>query len=77
MSITVKFFARLREQFNIDETLIEAQPDLTALQLWQQLTGQALLPANTLIAVNQEYASETAVIHDNDEVAFFPPVTGG
>lgn len=28
-------------------------------------------------AVNQEHVSFDAVIHDDDEVAFFPPVTGG
>jgi len=77
MSITVKFFASLREQLDIDETLIDAQTGLTALQVWQKVTGQTALPASILIAVNQEYAAATASIKENDEVAFFPPVTGG
>ncbi len=77
MSISVKFFARLREELNMDEAQLEHVTGLTALQVWQKITGQPALPPKTLIAVNQEYASEDIVINDNDEVAFFPPVTGG
>jgi len=77
MTITVKFFARLREELNIDETSIDVQAGLTALHVWQKLTGQTSLPPQTLIAVNQEYANEGVTLNDNDEVAFFPPVTGG
>lgn len=77
MSITVKFFARLREELNMDEAQLDFVAGLTALQVWQKVTGQSALPPKTLIAVNQEYASEDIAINDNDEVAFFPPVTGG
>jgi molybdopterin synthase sulfur carrier subunit len=35
------------------------------------------LPPNTLAAVNMEYAELTQSVRDGDEVAFFPPVTGG
>jgi len=77
MAITVKFFARLREELNIDEERIDAQAGLTALHVWQKLTGQTSLPAQILIAVNHEYVKESVTVNDNDEVAFFPPVTGG
>ncbi len=77
MSITVKFFARLREELNMDEAQLDFVTGLTALQVWQKVTGQSNLPSKTLIAVNQEYASEDTAVNDNDEVAFFPPVTGG
>lgn len=77
MSITVKFFARLREELNIDETQVDAHANLTALDVWQNATGQSILPEKTLIAINQEYANADRLINDNDEVAFFPPVTGG
>lgn len=77
MSITVKFFARLREELNMDETQLDFVPGLTALKVWQQVVGQSALPPKTLIAVNQEYASEDIAVSENDEVAFFPPVTGG
>jgi len=77
MPITVKFFARLREELNIDETQINVTAELTALQAWQQITGLATLPPKILIAVNQEYAKATETLNDGDELAFFPPVTGG
>ncbi len=35
------------------------------------------LPPNMLTAVNMEYAEPTQIVRDGDEVAFFPPVTGG
>ena len=77
MSITVKFFASLREELNLDEVQINPQPEMTALNVWQQTTAKDNLPDKILIAVNQEYASDDAVISDGDEIAFFPPVTGG
>ena len=35
------------------------------------------MPDNVLAAVNMVYAGLDAVVQDGDEVAFFPPVTGG
>lgn len=77
MPITVKFFASLREEHDIEAIDIDAPNQLTALQVWKQVTGQSALPAKILIAVNQEYANDSELINDGDEVAFFPPVTGG
>ena len=34
-------------------------------------------PAIIRAAVNQDFANPTTPLHDGDEVAFFPPVTGG
>ncbi|TNY05089.1 MoaD/ThiS family protein, partial [Escherichia coli] len=34
-------------------------------------------PRAVRAAVNQKMAAETAVLADGDELAFFPPVTGG
>ena len=61
----------------MDETQLNFVPGLTAVQVWQQVTGRQTLPSKILIAVNQEYASEDMPVNKNDEVAFFPPVTGG
>jgi len=77
MSITVKFFASLREELNLDEVQLDPQPEMTALSVWQQATSKVNLPDKTLIAVNQEYAGDDVAVRDGDEVAFFPPVTGG
>ena len=77
MPITVKFFARLREELNLDELQITATNGLTALDVWKKATSQSALPSKILIAINQEYAAAESEVNEDDEVAFFPPVTGG
>lgn len=76
MSITVKFFASLREQVGQPETTLTFSPSMSVLQAWQQATSLPL-PDNTLCAINMEYVSVDSSVADGDEVAFFPPVTGG
>jgi molybdopterin synthase sulfur carrier subunit len=77
MTINVRFFASLREQLGSGETELDFQPALTVKDVWNLSTHQRSLPANVLVAVNQEYVSFNESVHDGDEVAFFPPVTGG
>ncbi len=77
MSITVKFFASLRETVGKDEAILDPARAQTAQQAWEAATDGREMPANTLIAVNMEYAGADAAVTDGDEVAFFPPVTGG
>lgn len=76
MSITVKFFASIREQLGKSEERIDLPEAVTVAGVWERVTGRSL-PSNTLVAVNQEYATPEQSVHDGDEVAFFPPVTGG
>ena len=75
MSIQVKFFASLREKVGINETKVDKAS--TADEVWNITTNNAERPANILIAINLEYAKFDTPINDGDEVAFFPPVTGG
>jgi len=77
MSIQVKFFASLRERFNQNDTSIAAGPSQTVQDVWQTVMGEQAMPANILMAVNMEYVDAGQVVKDGDEVAFFPPVTGG
>ncbi len=49
----------------------------TVAEVWQRVLGDIEPPVNMLIAVNMEYADIHAPVRDGDEVAFFPPVTGG
>ncbi len=77
MSITVKFFASLRETVGKDDATLDAASINTAQQAWVAATDSREMPANTLIAINMEYATPDAAVSNGDEVAFFPPVTGG
>ena len=77
MTINVKFFASLRERLGYAQVEIDIRPDLTVEQVWKESTQNSPRPANVLSAVNQEYVDFNQVVNDGDEVAFFPPVTGG
>jgi len=74
--LQVRFFASLSEDLSLDDQAIEWHDAMTVAEVWQQCTTAAM-PANTLMAINQEYAKAEAAVQDGDEVAFFPPVTGG
>ncbi|GMR04072.1 MAG: molybdopterin converting factor subunit 1 [Gammaproteobacteria bacterium] len=76
MSITVKFFASIREKLGRNEDAIDFKGISCVADVWKTVTPVPL-PSNTVVAVNQEYAALDQAVHDGDEVAFFPPVTGG
>lgn len=77
MSVTIKYFASLRERLGRDEERIAPPGDTTVAQLWAEVTGGECLPDNVLVAVNLEYVGAEHPVRDGDEIAFFPPVTGG
>jgi len=77
MAVKVLYFASLRELLDQAEAESDVTEGATAGQLWQQLNPSVDAPENCLVAINQNYAEWDAVVSDGDEVAFFPPVTGG
>jgi len=77
MSIAVKFFASLREQVGKADVSVESQSVSSVREVWDLASGGQSMPANTLMAVNMDYVEATHPVTDGDEVAFFPPVTGG
>jgi len=78
MSIKVVYFASLKELLGHSETLLPTPTStVSVIDIWQQANPDLTIPSNTLAAVNMEYVSLEHPVIDNDEVAFFPPVTGG
>jgi molybdopterin synthase sulfur carrier subunit len=85
MKLQLVYFARVREQLGLDVEELQCPAELCRVdQLFDYLVAergerwQAVLQApNLLVAVNQEMVSLSASIADGDEIAFFPPVTGG
>lgn len=77
MSITVKYFASLREHMGRAEDTLPAESLHTVGDLVALLPEGTTLPDNTLVAINQTYGNMESAVRDGDEVAFFPPVTGG
>lgn len=83
--IKVLYFARLKEslKYSIEELELPADVrDIAALKrhlasrggVWQELfAGKQLVRG----AINHALVADQALINDGDEVAFFPPVTGG
>lgn len=77
MTIRVKFFASLREQVGMSEQDLANDGIATVDDVWSAVTANKSMPANVLMAINMEYVVSGTTVSDGDEVAFFPPVTGG
>lgn len=83
--LTILYFAWLRERVGTAaEELVLPQGVATVADLVEHLVardpGHAAAFANrrsVRCAVNQEFVTPGAALHPGDEVAFFPPVTGG
>ena len=77
MSIKVKFFARMRDEAGLSSGEVAYVEGITLADIWSQLTSGADYPESVMVAVNMEYISGEPELKDGDELAFFPPVTGG
>lgn len=81
-TITLCFFGSLAEELNTQTTSCTIQDTLSVNNLKKKLVSdnqdwQALNNESILCAINHEMATGDQMIQINDEVAFFPPVTGG
>jgi len=77
MSVSIKYFASMRDRMGRGDEVVSLDGDITIAELWKKVADGADMPESTLVAVNMEYTDGAHVVKDGDEVAFFPPVTGG
>jgi len=81
--IKVVFFAALREQLNCSELSLNSNDFTTVADIKQHLADkdkqwQQVFANNALLsAVNHDMVNNEQTVKSGDEVAFFPPVTGG
>ena len=82
--VNVIFFASIREDLGVSDVEVSVEGPATVAQLVQTLAvlhgahwSELLSRENILVAVNQAMVDHQHIIHCGDEVAFFPPVTGG
>jgi sulfur-carrier protein len=85
VKVKVRFFASIKEQLGRDSEEIELPSGVAtvaALRAHLRARGGAWAealaePRRVTAAVNQDMVKPTAALRAGDEVAFFPPVTGG
>lgn len=76
------FFAQIRELVEVDSIFLDAN-QVSIFELLEQLSKRgnrwalAFKERVILCAVNQTLVETDYIIQTNDEIAFFPPVTGG
>ena len=83
--VTVRYFAKLRESFGLGSERVALPAEVahvSALREWLRARGgvwaEELAAGRAVrVAVNEEMAESATPVRDGDEIAFFPPVTGG
>ena len=82
MKVKIVFFAHIREQLNCDSLELEQQTGTMTSQLLGNLKKKNehwrdVLSGHFVIAVNHQMMEQDIELKEGDEVAVFPPVTGG
>ena len=81
LSFTIQLYSVLKSKLNLDSVDLETQPGLTVGEFLdlacEQYPPMAPYRSVMRLAVNQEYALESRIIHEGDELALITPVSGG
>lgn len=81
MNVRIKLFATLKDRAGSNHVEIDLPDDATVAMLLERLAlaQPTLAPSlpTSLVAVNQEFAFGSTLIRSGDEIALFPPVSGG
>ncbi|XP_076140634.1 molybdopterin synthase sulfur carrier subunit [Alosa pseudoharengus] len=82
--VSVLYFAKGAELTGVKSETVKLPSELTTIQLWQELEKRhpklCVLREHVVLAVRQEYVDlgdQTVSLHDGDEVAVIPPLSGG
>jgi len=82
--LRVLFFASVRERLGTAGLSMDFEPQCASLaglvgRLEREIPGcgELLLADRTIVAVNREVVGREESLVDGDEIAFYPPVTGG
>lgn len=81
--LSILFFAQLREQLACDKITLSLSTPMTVDQVCDALLlqhphwAEFLTNEKLLCAINQTMAKTTQLVNNGDELALFPPVTGG
>ncbi|WP_332693931.1 molybdopterin converting factor subunit 1 [Halalkalibacter lacteus] len=76
--IKILLFAELQEEAGVDQIEVDkAGSTVTELKEWLLQEYKLSSLSNTMIAINESYATEEERVKDGDTVAFIPPVSGG
>ena len=86
MTARLLFFSTLRDYFGRSEREVQVSPGDTVRKGFEALFAEpdqarlnqaSKFACSIRFAVNCEYVSDDALVHEGDEVAFIPPVSGG
>jgi molybdopterin converting factor subunit 1 len=79
MKIKVSFFAQSREIAGQSQMDFEIKEGDTVSDLLSRLISRFhdLSSVHIMVAVNSSYVDNSQILHDGDEVAIIPPVSGG
>ena len=78
MQVSVKYFASLRELMGESSVFIDIDKESSVDDVWRLVTKHKKIEIDNIMAtVNMEYVKSSQIVRDGDEIAFFPPVTGG
>lgn len=77
MTIKVKFFGSVKDTLGLSQLDIDASDADTVADVWRLATDDQPVMKNIFCSVNLEHRELDFTVTDGDEVAFFPPVTGG
>ncbi len=81
MRVKVLLFGQLKDIVGRSEESLELAPGTKVGAVMEHYSGQYLqfqgLAKSIACSINQEYAPGSAVLHEGDEVALLPPVSGG